>query len=228
MLSICERRKNRHKFGGTKVCKAEEVRKYLVYPKTENRSFKLVCKLHYIQFGFQKYLMNFLFIAYENDESCHFVVHIGSPALISYYCVYFVSFYFFLFFLVFLWLLLLAGVLRYVWQYLKQSSGVVPSFLNGVSRGELLLPYLVINVTRIKKEWVEVLQHARYRRQRSRCWNSWVSPCVFLTRIALFLISSSVTTGCFQKVNFQVFNLVILNFELPLVFLYVSFELFEK
>ena len=35
IFSIQERRKSRHKFGGTKVCKTEEVRKYLVYPKTE-------------------------------------------------------------------------------------------------------------------------------------------------------------------------------------------------
>ena len=34
----------------------------------------------------------------------------------------------------------------YVCQYLKQSSGVVPRFLSGVSRGELLQPYLVINL----------------------------------------------------------------------------------
>ena len=34
----------------------------------------------------------------ENDKSCHCVVRIGSPALISFHCVCFVSFYFFLFF----------------------------------------------------------------------------------------------------------------------------------
>ena len=33
IYSIRERRKSRHKFGGTKVCKAEEVRKYFVNPK---------------------------------------------------------------------------------------------------------------------------------------------------------------------------------------------------
>ena len=50
---------------------------------------------------FWKYLMNSLFIAYENDESCHCVVCIGSPALISFYCLRFVSFHFFLLFLFF-------------------------------------------------------------------------------------------------------------------------------
>ena len=58
-----------------------------------------------------KYLMNSHFMAYENDESCHCVVRIGSPALISFYCASFVSFYFFLFFN-FLWILLLTQALR--------------------------------------------------------------------------------------------------------------------
>ena len=165
MFNKQERRKSKYKYGGTKVCKAEEVIKYFVNPKIE--SFRLVCKLHYLQFGFQiyrssrsqmffgtgalknfamleflsnevaglqacnfikkrlqhrcfsvkfakslrasflqntsggclwKYLMKSLLIAYENDGSCHCVVRIGSPALISFYCVCFVSFYFFLFF----------------------------------------------------------------------------------------------------------------------------------
>ena len=49
-----------------------------------------------------------------------------------------------------------------------------------------------------------------------------------LARITLTLISSSAITVCFQKVNFQGFNLVILNFELSCAFLYASCELFEK
>ena len=88
-----------------------------------------------------------LSIAYENEEWCHFLVHIGSLALISFYCVCFVSFYFFLFFLFFLLLLLLAEVLRPVHLYLIKSSGVVLRFLSGVYKGELFQPYLVINVT---------------------------------------------------------------------------------
>ena len=59
---------------------------------------------------FWKYLINSLFVAFKNDKWCHFVVRVGSPALISFYCVCFVSFYFFLFFLFFLWILLLFGV----------------------------------------------------------------------------------------------------------------------
>ena len=59
-------------------------------------------------------------------------------------CVSFLSIFFF-FSLVFLCVLLLAEVLREVWRYL--NSEVVPRFLNGVSRGELLQVHLVINVT---------------------------------------------------------------------------------
>ena len=52
-------------------------------------------------FAVWKYLMYSHFIAYEDDEWCRFVVHIGYPPLVSFYCVCFVSFYFFLVFLVF-------------------------------------------------------------------------------------------------------------------------------
>ena len=58
---------------------------------------------------FWKYLMNSLFIEFENDEWCHFVELIGSPVLISFCCVCFVSFYLFSFFWLFLWILLLFG-----------------------------------------------------------------------------------------------------------------------
>ena len=51
MFSKQESHKSKCKLGGTKVCKAEEVSKYFVNPKIE--SFRLVCKLHYLQFRFQ-------------------------------------------------------------------------------------------------------------------------------------------------------------------------------
>ena len=38
MFSKQERRKNKYKFGGTKVCKAEEIRKYFVNLKIEKFS----------------------------------------------------------------------------------------------------------------------------------------------------------------------------------------------
>ena len=41
-----------------------------------------------------------------------------------------------------------------------------------------------------------------------------------LARITLTLISSTAIIGYFQKLNFQGFNLVIWNFELPSEFLY--------
>ena len=41
IFSIRERRKSRHKLGGTKVCKAEEVRKYFVNPKIEILNYLL-------------------------------------------------------------------------------------------------------------------------------------------------------------------------------------------
>ena len=39
MFSKREKPKNKHKFGGTKVFKAEELRKYIVNPKIENEVF---------------------------------------------------------------------------------------------------------------------------------------------------------------------------------------------
>ena len=96
IFGIWERSKSRFRSGGTKVWKAEEVGKYFVNPKIGN--FQLVCKLQYLQFGFQKYLMSSLFIGCENDEWYHFVVDTSSPAINSFYYMCFVSFYFFLFF----------------------------------------------------------------------------------------------------------------------------------
>ena len=46
MFSVQERHKSKYKFGGTKVCKAEEVRKSFLNLKIG--SFWLVCKLHYL------------------------------------------------------------------------------------------------------------------------------------------------------------------------------------
>ena len=44
ILSIRERRKSRHKFGETKVCKDEEVTKYFVNPKIEIEVFShIIC-----------------------------------------------------------------------------------------------------------------------------------------------------------------------------------------
>ena len=83
------------------------------YPKIHFRITRTVNPLSqlYINRKFQKYIslsichchrasfMRSLFIAFKNDEWCHFVVRIGSLALISFYCVCIVSFYFSLFLL---------------------------------------------------------------------------------------------------------------------------------
>ena len=81
--------------------------------------------------------------------------------------------------------------------------------------------------TRIKKETVDVLQQASYR-IKIGMMKLLALTLYLLARITLTLISLSVITGCFQKVKFQGFNLVILNFELPSAFLYASCELFEQ
>ena len=39
-ISMQERRKSKHKFGGAKVCKAEEVWKYFVNSEIENKVFR--------------------------------------------------------------------------------------------------------------------------------------------------------------------------------------------
>ena len=49
-----------------------------------------------------------------------------------------------------------------------------------------------------------------------------------LARITLTLISSFAITDCFQKLNFQGFNFVTLNFEFPSAFWHASCKLFEK
>ena len=70
MISKQESDKRKCKFGGTKVCKAEEVRKYFANPKIE--SFWLVCKLHYLQFGFQTYRSSHLQMFFETGALKHF------------------------------------------------------------------------------------------------------------------------------------------------------------
>ena len=106
------------------------------YPRIHFRIMRIVNALSqkYINRKFQKYIsvsschcnrasfMRPFFIAFKNAKWCHFVVRIGSPALISLYFVYFVSFYFSLF------------------------SYFFVRFLSGVSRNGLLQP-LVMNIT---------------------------------------------------------------------------------
>ena len=82
------------------------------------QNFQIVCKSHYLGFELHCIALHCiaLFIAYENDEWCHFVVCIDSPALISFLLRVFRFFPFlsfvFLFFFFFFRILLLVEILR--------------------------------------------------------------------------------------------------------------------
>ena len=83
---------------------------------------------------------------------------------------------------------------------------------------------------RMKKEKFEVLQQTTYSRKEVEKEKIRMTKFLALTlvaRITLTLISSPAIIGCFRKVNFQGFNLVIQNFESS-AFLSVSCELFQK
>ena len=79
--------------------------------------------------------------------------------------------------------------------------------------------------TRIKKEIVKIVT-------TERVWDDEFLTLALdlMARITPPLISSLGITNCFQKVvfNFQGFNLVILNFEVPFAFLSGLCELFAK
>ena len=72
MFSKQERRKRKYKSGRNKACKAEEVRKHSVNPKIE--SFRLVCKLHYLQFGFRMYRSSRLQILFGREALKNFAM----------------------------------------------------------------------------------------------------------------------------------------------------------
>ena len=68
--------------------------------------------------------------------------------------------------------------------------------------------------TKIKKEIVEVLQQASYRRKRTGKLKIGMMKFLGLTlyllaRVTLTLISCSAIIGCSKKVNFKGFSLVI-------------------
>ena len=68
--------------------------------------------------------------------------------------------------------------------------------------------------TRIKKEVVDVLQQASYRRKRTGKLKIGIMKFLALTmnllaRVTLTLISFSAVIGFFKKVNFKGFSLVI-------------------
>ena len=61
IFTIGERRKRRDKFGGTKICKAEEVRKYFVNPKIEITSIYCAC---FVSFYFFLFTLVFLLVVF--------------------------------------------------------------------------------------------------------------------------------------------------------------------
>ena len=61
IFTIGERRKRRDKFGGTKICKAEEVRKYFVNPKIEITSIDCAC---FVSFYFFLFTLVFLLVVF--------------------------------------------------------------------------------------------------------------------------------------------------------------------
>ena len=82
--------------------------------------------------------------------------------------------------------------------------------------------------TIIKKKIVEVSQQTSYCKKKIGVMKFVVLTSDLLARITLSLISSFAIAGCFQKIDFQGFNLVILNFELPSALLHALCDLFEK
>ena len=157
---------------------------------------------------FWKYLIISVFIAYENDESCHFVVRLCSTALISFYCVCFLSSisFFYSHFMVDL-----IHHLHY-WYIIFDTSFINGYIINALKKSSRR------KEMRIKKEKVEVFQQIRYSRKEAGKWKIGtmkflVFTLYLVTRITLTLISSPAIIGCFPKVNFQGIDLVIWNFE---------------
>ena len=94
IFSIRERHKSRHKFGGTEVCKAEEVRKYFVNPKIEIEVFSyIICSLDFKNISCTLFLlhmktMNGVVSSYILLLALHHLFHFIA-------CVSFLSIFFF-------------------------------------------------------------------------------------------------------------------------------------
>ena len=93
-FSIPERRKSRYKFGGTKVCKAEEVTKYCANSKTEIEVFSyIICSLDFKNisctlFSLHMKTMNGVVSSYILLLALHHLFHFIA-------CVSFLSIFFF-------------------------------------------------------------------------------------------------------------------------------------
>ena len=139
-----------------------------MYPKIHFKIIRAVNPLSqlYINQKFHRYIfftsiypchrasfIKSLFIAYKSDEWFHFVVLIGSPALILFIaCVSFLS--------ISVFFLIIFVESATCWSIDLSLSiliiGVVPRILRWVFRGGLLQPYLVYDVTdlvRLRKKF---------------------------------------------------------------------------
>ena len=91
-----------NKYAGLKVCNfIKERLQYRCFPMKFTTFLRIPFFTEHIRWLLLQILRNSLFIAFENNEWCHFVVRIDSPAFISFYCVCFVCCCFFLFSLFF-------------------------------------------------------------------------------------------------------------------------------
>ena len=158
---------------------------------------------------FWKYLIISVFIAYENDESCHFVVRLCSTALISFYCVCFLSS------ISFFYSHFMVDLIHHLhhWYIIFDTSFINGYIINALKKSSRR------KEMRIKKEKVEVFQQIRYSRKEAGKWKIGtmkflIFTLYLVTRITLTLISSPAIIGCFRKVSLYGFNLVTWNFHL--------------
>ena len=100
VFSIRERRKSRYKFGGTKVCKAEEVTKYCANSKTEIEVFSyIICSLDFKNISCTLFLLHMKMINgvvswYVLLLALHHLFHF--IACISFLSLFFCQFYYLL------------------------------------------------------------------------------------------------------------------------------------
>ena len=120
--------------------KAETARKFFANPKIENEVFRQYVN-YILQFAFQKYLMNSLFIGCENDEWCYFVVALSSVCFDLQRV-----FRFFLFVSFFSYFFVDSTTCRTTTLTIPKIKHQCSRFFGGVSRGELFQSYSVINV----------------------------------------------------------------------------------
>ena len=138
IFSIRERRKNRYKFGGTKVCKVEEVKNYFLNPKLEVELFSyIICSSDFKNILCPLFLFNMKIMNGVISWCMLALYHIFHSAA----CVSFFSIFFLLSFSITSWSIEVSLVIL----KLKQWSCL--RFLSDITKGDLVQLYLVIDVT---------------------------------------------------------------------------------